>query len=132
MILLEFRNIWQLFACNDIMHGTFEIDKKISFCQLYYILIKMLYVQNDIIYLKIVSAFKLNSRPYVVLIHWVWFICWLCLKFRNELYENNIWHWDTQEGGFKMTCTCCFHIVYTGCKQKPLLAHHYEWKISRM
>jgi hypothetical protein len=28
MILLEFHNIWQLCACNDIMHGIFEIDTK--------------------------------------------------------------------------------------------------------
>jgi len=33
------------------------------------VLIQMLYIQNYIIYLKIVSAFKVNSRPYVVLIH---------------------------------------------------------------
>jgi len=95
------------------------------------VLIQMLYIQNYIIYLKIVSAFKVNSRPYVVLIHWVSFICLLCLKFSNELYENNIWHWDINEVGFKMMCTCCFHIVCTGLKQKSLLAHYYEWKNKR-
>lgn len=90
-------------------------------------------MQNYIIYLKMCLPSKLTAGCMLYLYtHCLSFICWLCLNFRNEFYKNNIWRWDINEIGFKMTCMCCFHIVCTRLKQKSVLAHHYEWKISQL
>lgn len=133
MILLEYHNIWQLCACNDIIHGAFEIDTK--FHSVSCITFWWKYYTSKIIHFiwRLCLPSKLTAG---CMLYWysqcLSFICWHCLKFRNELYENNVWRWDIIEVGFKMTCTCCFHIVCTGLKQKSLLAHHYEWKTSRI
>ena len=113
MILVEFHNIWQLCACSDIMHGTFEIGTKFHSVILHF----NKYVVHPILHNLSEDCVCLSELTVGCMFYWytqcLSFICWLCLLFRNELDENNIWRWDSNEVVSKLRV----HVVFILCVQ---------------